>query len=164
MDPTGIDSHFKKQVDEESASKRNNEKAPLTNIMRNYELCSRVIGDNSAQLKQKINVASTNEIQLETAAQLSPESGIFDRFKHAKGSKHVHAPEILKHYIHKQTSFNNVWTALLKSALNGVCALKAPSSVSLRKYPSSLPFLMKFQISWRCVAPKFRHPIALIDQ
>ncbi|TYK03825.1 exodeoxyribonuclease-like [Cucumis melo var. makuwa] len=131
--------------------------------MRNYELCSRVIGDNSAQLKQKINVASTNEIQLETAAQLSPESGIFDRFKHAKGSKHVHAPEILKHYIHKQTSFNNVWTALLKSALNGVCALKAPSSVSLRKYPSSLPFLMKFQISWSASDHKIDAKIEGVD-
>ena len=53
--------------------------------------------------------------------------GIFNRSKCAKGSKSSLIPKILKHYIRKQTSFNNVWTALQKSELNEVCDLKIPS-------------------------------------
>ena len=41
----------------------------------------------------------------------------------------------LKHYIRKQTSFNNIWTVLLKSELNGVCSLKAISSASFQNHP-----------------------------
>ena len=51
--------------------------------------------------------------------------GIFNRSKCAKDSNSSHIPKILKHYI-AQTSFNNVWAALLKSKLNGVCDLKIP--------------------------------------
>ena len=63
---------------------------------------------------------------LEQGDQLSSEVGIFNYSKCGKDSKSSHIPKILKHYIRKQTSFNNVWTALLKSELNGVCDLKIP--------------------------------------
>ena len=66
---------------------------------------------------------------------LPPDYGILDRFKCAKGSKSSHAPKVLKHYIRKQTSFNNVWTVLLKSELNGVYDLKVSPLNSLRIYP-----------------------------
>ena len=78
-------------------------------------------------------------ILLVLGAQLSPDSGFFNHFKFAKGSKLTHGPKYLKHYIRKQTSFY-VQTALLKSELNGVCALEAPSSASFRNHPLK-PFI-----------------------
>ena len=68
-------------------------------------------------------------------ARLSPDYGISNHFKCAKESKSSHAPKILKHYICKQTSFNNLWTALLKSKLNGACDLKVPPLDSLQIHP-----------------------------
>ena len=86
---------------------------------------------------KKLQNASAKEFSLSvsTEAQLSPDFGISSSLKCAKGSKSTHAPKIIKHCICKQTSFNNVWTALLKSELNGVCDLKVLSSDYSRNHP-----------------------------
>ena len=69
---------------------------------------------------------SDSSLFVRTGGQLSSEVGISNRSKCAKDSKSSHIPKIFKHYIRKQTSFNNVWTALLKSELNVVWDLKIP--------------------------------------
>lgn len=57
-----------------------------------------------------INVASVikDPINVSLGAKFSLDFGISNWLKLAKGSKLVNAPKILKHYIQKQTSFNNV--------------------------------------------------------
>ena len=91
--------------------------------------------DSSADLLQKPlqNVSvSDSFLYARTGGYLSLEVGIFNHPKCEKGSKSSLTPKILEHYIRKQTSFNNVWTALIKSELNGICDLKISPLDSFR--------------------------------
>ena len=112
------------------------EKGPHLNEHLSYnDFCPSILEDNSADLLQKMlqNVSDfDSSLSVRTGGHLSSEVGTFNRSKCAKGSKSSLIPKILKHYIHKQTSFNNVWTALVKSELNGVCDHRIPLSDSFR--------------------------------
>ncbi|TYK02777.1 Transposon TX1 uncharacterized [Cucumis melo var. makuwa] len=87
------------------------------------------------------NSLSNNEFC--PTGQVSSDFGFSNRFKNTKGSKASHVPKILKHYIRKQTSFNNVWTALLKSEFNGVSecciwSVNVDSSSKCLNFPSTI--------------------------
>lgn len=83
----------------------------------------------------KHNDLHNNDPPLEDKVLGSPEVGILHRFSQIKENKKVKSPKLcLKHFIQKQTSFNNVWTALLKSESIGACSLKISISDPHRKY------------------------------
>ena len=114
------------------SSERKKGKSPLITIMQNYEISSKVIKDYSF---------SSNQWQLPILASTNPSpsvSGFCNKTNPSQGDKalQVHASKILKHYSRKHTSFNNLWTALLKSELNGGCDIKLPFSAPSRKHKS----------------------------
>ena len=150
--PTSIDSVFKRPVDEGPSNERNKEKkahlitiksnfnlavedllrerekdkAYLITIMNNYDISSKIIKENFSPPSQQLSPFLAN------SSPSPPVSGFCKRPKSAKGSNFFQAPKILKHYIRKRTSFNNLWTALLKSEFNDGCALKVPLLVPSR--------------------------------
>ena len=97
--------------------------------MQNYEFSSKVIKENNFP---------SNRRQFSNLASSVPSPSVYgfcNKTNSLQGDKSplVQAPKILKHYSRKHT-FNNLWTALLKSELNGGCDIKIPSSALPRKH------------------------------
>ena len=115
-------------------------KSPLINIMQNYDFSSKVINENNFP---------SNQRQFSNLASTAPSPSVYgfcNKTNSSQGDKslQVQASKILKHYSRKHTSFNNLWTALLKSELNGGCDINIPS------ISANNPDL------WRFAAPEFR--------
>ena len=154
-----------KTLNESLSQTINGKKAHFIPIKSNYELCPKISVDSSTLLMQKTFqiVSETKNSNFASAgAHLSPDYRT--NFKCAKGSKSSHAPKILKHYMRKQTSFNNIWTALLTSELNGHVTIKFLLWILFGFIPSSTPFLIKTRIFWKYTALKFRPLNASLGQ
>ncbi|XP_031738083.1 uncharacterized protein LOC116402658 [Cucumis sativus] len=133
LGPAGINQNPINSAAGVLSRERKKEKASLITIMQNYDISSKIIKDDCSRSNQRPlpNPASTDP-------SLPLVSGFCNKPKSTKGgnSLQVHAPKILKHYIRKHTSFNNIWTALLKSELDGGCDLKIPISAPSRMHRS----------------------------
>ena len=103
--------------------------------MQNYYISSKIIKDNCSSNQRLLPNPASQPPQIILSLQSLVSC---NKPKSTKGGKslQVQAPKILKHYIRKHTSFNDLWIALLKSELNGGCDLKIPISAPSRMHHS----------------------------
>lgn len=139
MGPTEINLNLLNTAANDQIGERNITKASLIISTSNYEPLSSLIklSDNPIQQPiSKLPTATTTPFSFCPVPHrdstfcfvILRESCISNNFNSSKGGKSSKASKIVKHYIRKQTSFNNIWTTLLKLELNRVCSLKAPTS------------------------------------
>lgn len=137
---------------------------PLNNIMRGYEFSTGNTAARSSQSLQKSNSLPLNGSLSVNVPLSSPEVMTLNKLNHSKGKKKGCTPKFfLKHFIRKQTSFNNAWIALLQFESFGPCSLKAPKLAPQYKPPFK-PSRKKIQISWRFAAPNPKHLLILTGQ
>lgn len=116
--PTNFDSFFKNQVPKGSDREKENRMAPSITVVLKMLPPTHPI--------QILNSLSIKKFQLAGAAQSSTKVVTSFKLRPSKGKKKGSSPKIpLKHFIRKQKSFDNVWTALLKSKSLVACSFKA---------------------------------------